>query len=402
MLFVTAERFPTSRVDVAELFGIRIPALGHSIHWLTQPGAGCSGESPMVWSGGPVYLKARVNAKGVFGKIANVLLDLIGDARIMPLTRTNRYDVIQVRDRVCAAIWAILAAHSSRARFCYWMSYPFAEEDLYLAQARLVRFRLFYAMRGRLKALLLYRYILPRSDRIFVQSEQMREDVARAGIPRERMTVVPMAVDENRIIAARDARAPDGRSPVLVYLGTLFRVRRLDFLVRVLARVSTRYPKATLKFVGDGYADEDRQLIWREASRLAVEDRVTITGQLPAKEAGRHVETADICLSPFYPIPILLSTSPTKLVEYLAQGKVVVASDHPEQSKILEESGAGSSVPWDEQAFADRICALLGEPDVARERAAKGPDYVRRCRGYGMIAQQVDAVYRGLLRNPNP
>ena len=35
-------------------------------------------------------------------------------------------------------------------------------------------------------------------------------------------------------------------------------------------------------------------------------------------EALRYVQEADVCTSPFYPTPILQSTSPTKLVEYMS------------------------------------------------------------------------------------
>jgi hypothetical protein len=36
--------------------------------------------------------------------------------------------------------------------------------------------------------------------------------------------------------------------------------------------------------------------------------------------------------------------SPTKLVEYMALGKAVVANDHPDQRMVLEQSGAGICV----------------------------------------------------------
>jgi glycosyltransferase involved in cell wall biosynthesis len=75
----------------------------------------------------------------------------------------------------------------------------------------------------------------------------------------------------------------------------------------------------------------------------------------------------------------------------------VVANEHPEQTQILADSGMGPTVPWDEAAFADAVVALLADPEAARARAALGPDWVRAHRTYGVIAAQVDAVYRDLL-----
>ncbi len=89
---------------------------------------------------------------------------------------------------------------------------------------------------------------------------------------------------------------------------------------------------------------------------------MVFVGQLPQAQALRYVREADVCVSPFYPTAILQSTSPTKLVEYMAMGKAVVANDHPEQKRVIEESGAGYCVPYEEQPFADAIVKLLKDP----------------------------------------
>ncbi len=398
MLYVTEDRFPPYRADVVELFARQLPQRGLEIEWLMQPQAGHTRDAKQIrWHGHRVYLKAVSRLPGRLAKIADRLLDLVGDFKIITLSLRNRYDVIQVRDRCYAGLLALLAARLARARFCYWMSYPFAEEDLYLARAGLVQNRIRYYLRGCVRSFLLYRILLRRADHVFVQSEQMLHDVARQGIGAEKLTPVLMAISAARVRRAHNATPPNRDTPVLLYLGTLFRVRHLDFLVRVLAKVVTRYPGATLKLVGEGYVAADRAAIETEARCFGLSEKIIFTGFLPMETAWRHVEAADICLSPFYPIPVLLSTSPTKLIEYLALGKVAVASDHPEQSRVIRESGAGVCAPWDETAFAGAICALLDDPHHAQALAAKGPEYVRRFRTYEVVAAQVDAVYKRLV-----
>ena len=103
---------------------------------------------------------------------------------------------------------------------------------------------------------------------------------------------------------------------------------------------------------------------------------------------------ADVCVSPFFPTPVLQSASPTKLVEYLALGKPVVANDHPEQRRVIEESGGGICVPYAETAFASAIVHLLQNPAQAREMGERGRLYVRTHRAYPVIA---DAVEQRLL-----
>lgn len=399
LLFVIQDPYPPVRVDVAELFGREMPARGHRIDWLMEADAGAApGREPIRWLGNTVYLTRRpAGGGGVFRRLARNVRSLLNDLYVLPLGFRGRYDAIQVRDKHLGALAGLLAARLTGARFFYWMSYP-------LPEARLEHVRRGYAahpgwvwLRAQIRSFVLYRVILPLCDHAFVQSEQMKADCAREGIRPEKMTPVPMGIRESYVRTAEDARPPRGERPMLLHLGLIMRLRQADMLVRVLERVRREHPGARLVYVGEGLVPEDRQSVEAEARRLGLADAVEITGFLPMQLAWQRVEQADVCLSPYAPIPVLQSTSPTKLIDYLALAKCIVASDHPEQTAILAESGAGTTVPWDEQAFADRIIEFLRDPEAAREKAARGPDWVRRHRTYRLIADELDRRYRALL-----
>jgi glycosyltransferase involved in cell wall biosynthesis len=180
-----------------------------------------------------------------------------------------------------------------------------------------------------------------------------------------------------------------------VYLGTLGRERRIDFLLRVLVRVRVEIPQIKLYLVGRGESPQDEEFLLQEARRLDVLPAVVFTGQLPQQEALRYVQDADVCVSPFYPTPILNSTSPTKLVEYMAMGKAVVANTHPEQQLLIEQSGCGYCVPYEENAFAEAIVRLVRAPQIARAMGERGRRYVIEHRSYSVIATGVE---REMLR----
>lgn len=398
LLYITEDRFPPFRADVVELFAVCMPALGHKISWLMQRGPKDGGKSfSEIWYGCKVYIIPRLGVKGLLGRIVNAFLALLGEWAVVPLAMGEKYDAIQIRDKFFTCIPAWIAARITGAKFFFWMSYPFAESRIYLATNRLTTKRFSFFVKGWSSYFLLYFFILRVADHIFVQSDQMLEDVKRHGIPESKMTVVPMGIRSDQILTEAAAREPDRQNPRLLYLGTLVRIRQLDFLVRMLRIVHRHYPGARLFFVGDGENVEDRMFLEEEVRRHGLEDHVIFTGFLPMEEAWRYVEEADVCFSPFYPVPMLLSTSPTKLIEYMAKAKNVVANEHPEQCRVLEESGVGRCVPWSETAFADEVCRLLDHPEEAKNMAAKGPAYVRAKRTYDVIARQLHEQYVSIL-----
>lgn len=401
LLYITEDRYPPYRADVVELFAKQMSRFGHRIDWVMQRGASAAEEENVTqWLGHRVFLGPRSRLPGLAGRILNALYGMLSDFRILTVARRNEYDAIQVRDKFFASLVAIVAAKLTGARFFYWMSYPFPEAKLYLARHGLAPNPLLYQLKGHVTRFLLYKIILPSADHIFVQSFQMIEDVAAEGIAKAKMTPVLMGIRADQVLTAEAARLPNTAQPKLLYLGTLNKIRRLDILVRVLAKVRERHPNAKLWFVGGGETPSDEVILRDEVQRLGMDDAVVFTGFLPMEKAWEHVRDADVCFSPFFPIPILLSTSPTKLIEYLAMAKNVVANEHPEQRLVLEESGAGRCVPWDEQAFADEVCRLLDDPEAARDMAARGPDYVRRTRTYDVIGEQLNAHYASLLEKP--
>lgn len=398
MFYIVEDRFPPFRTDVVELFAKQMSMRAHQIDWLMQRGPEAfTLSSPTNWLGNTVYLTSRSICKGLLGRVLNNLLGMWGDLMILPIAIKGQYDVIQVRDKFFASLIARLAARLTSARFIYWMSYPFAESKLYQARNRLVPHHHLVRLKGKIIQILLYKIILPGADHVFVQSERMKENVAQYGISLAKITAVPMGIRADQVGNSEDAVAPNTKAPVLLHLGTIMQLRQSEILVRVLQRVRLRYPDARLLYVGDGQLPSDRQAVEREASRLGLSTAVTVTGFLPREQAWELVKRADICLSAIAPIPVFQVSSPTKLIEYMAMAKCIVANELPEQCQVMNASGVGRCIPWGEQFFADEVCGLLDDPERARKMAVKGPDWVRAHRTYDVLADLVESQYQELL-----
>lgn len=398
LLVISSDPYPPSRVDVSVLFGEELSGRGHRIDWILQSEADCRRAYTASWGGGQVWVAPSNHSRSLLGRLQKHLAGIWNDARVFRLLRGSRYDAIEVKDKFIAGLFGLLAARLNRKRFVYWLSFPIAEFYLTKAREGLAPYPLLYRIRGTIFEVLLYRILLPAADHVFVQSEQMRRDVAAKGIPLAKLTAVPMGIKlDDRAAAippAARTRIPADQ-PCFLYLGALGRERRIDFLLRVLARVRSALPQVKLYLVGRGESPGDEAFLQQEAQRLGVLPAVVFTGQLPQQEALRYVQDADVCVSPIYPTPILNAGSPTKLVEYMAMGKAVVANTHPEQKLLIEESGCGYCVPYEEDAFAAAIVKLLRAPELARAMGERGRRYAVEHRSYGVIATGVE---REMLR----
>ena len=397
ILIVSSDTFPPIRVDVSVLFGVELAGRGHEIDWILQSEAACDRAYVARWGGGQVWVGATDLGQSLFRRLRKHALGIGNDFRLVSRVRRTRYDAVEVKDKFVAGAIAAIACRVFHTRFIYWLSYPFPEHYLLRAKDGTARYPRLYILRGMAFKWLLYRWLLRAADHVFVQSEQMREDIAAEGIPSHKITAVPMGISVEMCAAVNtfeNRRLLPEQVPCVLYLGTLNKVRRLDFLVRAFAKVRESVPTARLYLVGRGEDPEDEVFLKDEVVRLNLESCVVFVGQLPQPEALQYVAEADVCVSPFYPTPILRSTSPTKLVEYMALGKAVVANDHPEQKRLIEESGGGLCVAYDEQAFADAIVTLLQNPKTAQFMGERGRRYAIEHRSYAVIA---DAVERRML-----
>ncbi len=398
----TREKYPTFRVDLTALLSKGLAGKGHKIDWHMQSMEPARSSLEVVNEQECVYVGTTHSGKGVLGKIINHLSALYHDLSLYQIIKRNDYDFVQVRDKAFAALIGLVAAKSKGIPFYYWMSFPYVEADAFRAKDREIQIpglmRAFYRLRGMLTGWILYRLVLPRADYVFVQSDQMKHDVAAQGIDQRIIFPVPMGIDDEKllsdsVLASDDARLK-GRIP-LVYVGSMVRVRRMEFLFHVLKIIKKEKPEALLVMVGDA-PENDMRFLRDEAKRLDVAEDVLFTGFVPMDEAWGYIREAKVCLSPIRPSSILNVSSPTKVIEYLAWGKPVVANTIPDQTVVLNESGGGLAVDYTPEAFAEAILRILKDERLAEEMTLAGPGYVKQHRSYAMLSQKLEHQYLNL------
>jgi glycosyltransferase involved in cell wall biosynthesis len=284
------------------------------------------------------------------------------------------------------------------------MSYPQSEGQIHRAQSRGVSAGLRYffpLILGHIGKFLLYRIVMPRADHNFVQSDKMREDLVKIGLPFEKMTPVPMAVDLDSAKIEEIHPIDDDRlkgKRVVIYMGCLDLTRKIEVLFEMIALARKTVPNVLLVIVG---STEDKiHLNWleKEAERIGVTDSIIWTGWLPMSQAWRYARASEVGLSPI-PRGFLLDMGiPTKTLEYMALNIPVLCNDNPDQEKVTQESGAGICVSLTGEKFAEALLTLLQDTPRREQMAKVGRQYIAEFRSYEKLASSVFAVYQNLLK----
>ncbi len=398
LLFLMYDPLPPFRPDVAALFGRELPLLGVRADLLGQEDKGSAARSSH-WPAGSMWLTGRLRG-GPLGEFLRPLADLWGLRRLSP-----EHKVIQVRDKIRTGLLALLVARLTGRQFTYWMSFPFAEgfevraRQLGARRGRLVQFANW--VRAKTAGPVFYGFVAPHADHLFVQSEAMLDFMADKGIPRERMTAVPMGVDLelfNPSVARNATPARLQGRLVVAYLGVLARARQSDFLLQAFRQIKAQRPQAMLLLIGDASSNDEHAWIRETISSSGLADDIWLTGWMPQREAVALLRHAHVGLSPVPRGTLYDVSSPTKAVEYLALGIPCVGNDIPDQKLVLECSGGGVCVPMDAESFARAAVEILDDSALAARLGACGSRWVRANRSYSVIARSVAAAYSGLLR----
>jgi glycosyltransferase involved in cell wall biosynthesis len=82
----------------------------------------------------------------------------------------------------------------------------------------------------------------------------------------------------------------------------------------------------------------------------------------------------------------------------MALARPVVCNHHPEQTYVINESGAGLCVDWGVEPFANAIEWLLNNSIQAEQAGKKGPAWIADNRAYSVISETVWHKYQEVLR----
>jgi glycosyltransferase involved in cell wall biosynthesis len=197
-----------------------------------------------------------------------------------------------------------------------------------------------------------------RGTPVVAVSESTADDLARRGFSPERIRVIPNGVDIDHFTPpdSPGERYPD---PSLLYLGRLKRYKRIDLVLRAMARLRERGVFCRFRIAGKG---DHRAKLEALVGRLGLADRVDFLGFVTEEEKLELLRRSWIHVL----------TSPREgwgisNLEAAACGTPTIASDSPGLRDSVRHGETGLLTPHgDVAALSDGIARLISGTEERR------------------------------------
>jgi glycosyltransferase involved in cell wall biosynthesis len=209
------------------------------------------------------------------------------------------------------------------------------------------------------------------------------------------VNLIPNGVDVDAVAPAETNGSRGQSGARLGWIGTFGPWHGASVVIQALPALPQ---DVTAVMIGDGEGRTECEAL---ADRLGVAQRICWTGALAHPEALEKLRGCDVLLSPHSAADDFFG-SPTKLFEYMAIGRPIVASSLGQISEMLEDGVSGALVaPGDPVALADGVARVLGSSDrgaslgrAARRRAENDHTWIARARAV-LEAVEIAAAHGG-------
>lgn len=234
----------------------------------------------------------------------------------------------------------------------------------------------------------LSRFLLPTAltaDCFVALNDIIRDELEAEGVGHERITEIPNGV-----------RVPDPWMPsertrperVLTFVGRLHEQKAVDVLIRGFAILpeSTK-EKTLLRIVGDG---PERRALEALAADLCDQGTIEFTGQLD--DVDPALRETDVLV-----LPSVAEGMSNTLLEAMARGIPVVASDIPPNAVLVDDGETGWLFhPSDPKALADLLDSVLDDVELLRSVGERARQMVVARYDISRVADRYAGLYREL------
>lgn len=303
------------------------------------------------------------------GSTVRLTFDVTLYAAVKAMMRRERFDIVHVHEPLVPALPYMVLLNSDAVNVATFHAHGSSSGAWYTA------FKPYMNL------------LMSRIDSRIAVSEPAREFVSQYfGGPYE---TIPNGIDIDRFGDPEPLPwAFDGR-PRILFVGRFTEPRKgFKYLLRAMPLVQQQFPDARLVVVGTGKPEKFEGLM--ERYRVA---NVDFIGFVPPSELPRYYASCDVFCAP----SIKGESFGIVLLEAMAAGTPVVASDLPGYRRLTDDGRAATLVPpGDAAALADALRAVLSRRPGPSSAVQHGTALAAAC-SIDLLAGHYEQIYRRVI-----
>ncbi|MCR6623610.1 MAG: glycosyltransferase family 4 protein [archaeon YNP-LCB-024-027] len=241
------------------------------------------------------------------------------------------------------------------------------------------------------------RKILKNYDKIILLYPKLAEQAEKLGLPREKIEIIPNGIDVEKIFdiqkhfdaeKIRGKYGIDEKEKVILYVGRLVKVKRVEIIIRVIKKLLEKNMKVKGLIVGDG-----PQRIKLENMARPINRYIKFTGYVSSKEKFECYHIADIFI-----LPSISEGLPTVLLEAAAFGLPIIATNIHGIPYIVINGKTGFLVNGEDyNQYVEYAKHLILNQNLAKEMGENAKKHVMDNFSWKTIVKKYESIYEELF-----
>jgi len=240
------------------------------------------------------------------------------------------------------------------------------------------------------------------ADAVTTICQGLRKDMTARGIPRDKITVIPNAVDRQTFAgpgipdrALADRLGLTGKT-VLAFFGSFYFYEGLHLLLRAIPLLRQQRTELAVLLVGGGPEEGNLR---KMAMDLGVGEAIVFAGRVAHEEMQRYYDLTDLFVFPRLSMRLTELVTPLKPLEAMAQERIVVASDVGGHRELIRDRETGYLFPPNQPEFlAEGVSAALADRSSWPRIRAEAIEFIDRERSWRHSVAGYAEVYARVLR----
>jgi len=231
-------------------------------------------------------------------------------------------------------------------------------------------------------------YVCENAGRLNCVSNIQKEEMEQLGIESEKISTIPMGVDEAFFEEGGKRIIDPSRTQFIILSNrNLLPMYNVSLLIRAVPLILKEEPGTKFRIAGDGSEKEDLTM---QVRNLNLNDFVEFLGRVPHQEMPRLLAETDVYVS-----TSSCDGTSVSLLEAMASGAFPVVADIPSNREWVTDGANGFLVPQEsESMLAKRIVEAIRNRRLLREAYRKNRKIVEQRAYWRNNIEKITELYK--------